>query len=317
MSFSSVLKSSSVTKPAGGTELLFAGLRKHVPTALLSKVHISVSAVDSPIRHLKPHIFWAHQSYDQPSVQNLRDPLVQASIDCFVFVSEWQKGKYIEHFGIPEEKCVVIRNAILPIPVHAKPAGKIRLIYTSTPFRGLDVLLDAFTQLQNENVELYIYSGMALYGRPLEDARFAALYQQAKSMPNVTYHGVVSNDEIREALQSAHIFAYPSTWEETSCVALIEALSAGCLAVAPTLGALSETGNDFAQLYPYEPDKKAHAQSFATELKEAIERLRTPKTQTHLGAQVMYYNQNYSWQTRKKEWEALLTQLIHTHGIKI
>jgi hypothetical protein len=112
----------SLRPPTGGTELMLAGLIKHLPEELRAKVHISVSTVAGAARHLKPHIFWAHQSFDQPSVQNLHDPLVQASIDVFVFVSEWQQATYQKHFGIAFDKCRVIRNAI-ELPSTLNPQG--------------------------------------------------------------------------------------------------------------------------------------------------------------------------------------------------
>ncbi len=241
------------------------------------------------MRHLKPHIFWAHQSYDQPSIQNLRHPEVVDAIDAFVFVSEWQRAQYLLRFPIPPAKTLVIRNAIEPIEPHTKERGPIKLIYTSTPFRGFDVLLDAFALLGRSDVELHIYSGMGLYGRAWEDAKFAHLYRRAQGMKGVFYHGAVPNEAVREALKHAHIFAYPSTWEETSCLALIEAMSAGCRAVVPVLGALPETASGFAQLYRYTPDKKEHAAKFAHEIGTAADAFWSPQTQQQLALQKTFF----------------------------
>lgn len=298
------------TTVQGGTELMQQALKRHVPAELLSRVHLSVSATTDRTRRLKPHLFWAHQSYDQPSVQNLKDPYVAATIDQFVFVSHWQQEQYERFLGVPRGKGVVVKNAIEPIPAQPKSTGPLKLIYTSTPFRGLDVLLDAFAALGRPDAELHIYSGMGLYGRPAEDIRFAELYARAKAIPNVQYHGVVSNDAVRQALQTAHIFAYPSTWEETSCLSLIEALSAGCLAVTPNLAALPETASGYARLYPFATDKRAHAERFAAELDRAISAFWQPALQQRLSDQQRYFDEHYSWQRRKGEWEQLLQQII-------
>ena len=299
----------------GGTELQLAAWRRQVPPALQAQVHLSVSAVPGPQRPLKPHVFWAHQAADQPSVQNLADPMVQRGIDAWVFVSEWQRTQYVERWQVPRARTYVVRNAIEPIPVHTKPAGPLRLIYTATPFRGLDVLLDAFAGLpERTEVELHIYSGMALYGRPREDARYAALYAQAQALPNVHYHGVVPNAEVRAALQQSHIFAYPCTWEETSCVALIEALSAGCRAVVPELAALPETASGYGQVYPYTSDREAHVGRFRAELGQAIRGYHQPAVQQALSAQVAHFAAVYSWERRRGDWTEVLENIITTYG---
>lgn len=301
-----------MTMPRGGTEILADALFSRLPKELSDRVHISIS-VPHERPDGRPVMLWQHQSDDQPCVQPLRDPRVRENIALFVFVSEWQKKRYIERFGIDPEKAIVIRNAIEPIPVHEKPYGPIRLVYTSTPFRGLEVLLDAFELLRQkrDDVELHVYSGMSIYGaeRAHEDTRFAHLYERAQHMPGVTYHGVQPNDMVREALKSAHIFAYPSTWEETSCLAAIEALSAGLLAVVPTLGALPETCAPFGQLYPYTDDTQEHAMRFAAELERAVDRFWEPGTQAMLALQRTFFHRYYSWDRRIEEWKAALLPL--------
>ena len=300
------------TTARGGTELQLDAWRTHVPPALQELIHLSVSAVSGPQRPLKPHIFWAHQAADQPSVQNLHDPLVQQGIDVYVFVSEWQKSQYIKKFGIALDRCYVLRNAIDPIPAHSKPETPLKLIYTSTPFRGLDVLLNAFAQLPpGLDVELHIYSGMSLYGRQEQDVQYAALYDQAKRLPCVQYHGVVTNEKVREALQKSHIFAYPCTWEETSCISLIEAIGAGCLSLVPDLAALSETSAGYAQTYKYVTDKSKHAQSYCRLLVDAIESYSLFDSTK----QVSYFNQFYSWERRAQEWASLIEEVYKTHKI--
>src|SRR6185312_6187435 len=58
-----------------------------------------------------------------------------------------------------------------------------RLAYTSTPFRGLDVLLDVFPRIRAAcpDTELDVFSSMRVYGMAEEDDRrqFRALYRKA------------------------------------------------------------------------------------------------------------------------------------------
>ena len=113
-------------------------------------------------------------------------------------------------------------------------------------------------------------SSLNIYNRPDLDVYFNELYDEIKSCSHMTYHGTVSNDEIREALKKAHIFAYPSTFMETSCMALMEAMSAGCICVHSSYGSLPETANRHTMMYEYTPNKFDHCGRFAETLIQAV-----------------------------------------------
>ena len=133
----------------------------------------------------------------------------------FVFPSDWSLEKYHLDLGLEYEKSVVLKNAIVPIPLHSKPKeGPIRLRYISTPHRGLDVLIGAPQALKLENVELDIYSSFKIYGWEEKDKDFEKFTKYVGKLQNVNYHGSVSNEEIRTALQQTHILAYPNTYQE-------------------------------------------------------------------------------------------------------
>ena len=94
-----------------------------------------------------------------------------------------------------------------------------RLIYHTTPHRGLDVLMRAFAKIYERyegKVHLDVYSSFAVYGWKQRDAPFEHLFETCRRHAGCTYHGAVSNGEVREALTRAHVFAYPSTWMEKS-----------------------------------------------------------------------------------------------------
>jgi glycosyltransferase involved in cell wall biosynthesis len=93
----------------------------------------------------------------------------------------------------------------------------------------------------------------------------------------VVYRGSIPNSELRAELPTFDILAYPNTFEETSCIAVIEALSAGLRVVTSNLGALPETTEGWARMYPYLMDPSLHAQTFANILLEEIELVRSGK----------------------------------------
>jgi glycosyltransferase involved in cell wall biosynthesis len=69
----------------------------------------------------------------------------------------------------------------------------------------------------------------------LEGDKFKPLFDMCKNTKNVNYIGYGTNEEIRKALETTDILAYPSIFEETSCIAAIEAMMAGCHVVTNEL----------------------------------------------------------------------------------
>ena len=114
---------------------------------------------------------------------------------------------------------------------------------------------------------------------------------------------------MRKELHTFDILAYPNTFEETSCIAVIEALSAGLRVVTSNLGALPETTEGWARMYPYLMDKQKHANVFAKILSEEIENIKTGKLDLQLEQQKQTYAPRWSWDQRINEWTNFLNIL--------
>ena len=280
----------------GGSDLQFDLLQKYVDISNVVIYRIpnpnskSLYHVDKPIDQYKKNIVWTQQSYDMIesfSIQHHYD-----TVDKIVFASNWQEKKYVETFKIPSYKNVVIENGIEPIPEHNKPSTNTNhLCYMSTPYRGLDVLLQAFQYIQDLDIHLHVFSSMKIYAQDSKDEKYEQLYDFCKNHPKITYYSSVSHDTIKDALQEMHVLAYPSTFEETSCISVIEAMSAQCDVVCPNLGALPETTNRFANMYCYEEDKLKHAELFAKYLQYSIESY----SQDNHKLQKEFFDSRYSW----------------------
>ena len=293
----------------GGSELLRDALHQRLPLKLWNKYNIILSRVRDEFFDDRPTILWLHDLPQDPESQHLAE---QSSRDRFakiVYVSNWQQEKYNLFLGIPYDEGVVLKNAIEPIPVHEKPKeGKIKLIYFSTPHRGLNILESAIRVLSQKrsDFEVDVYSSFELYGWGERDKEFQSLYDKLNELDCVNYYGTVSNDEIRKALESAHILAYPSIYLETSCLVAIEAMAAGCLTIVPNYGALIETCAEFAWMYNWEPDQAKHAEKFANILNSAINSYWDPGLQSILKMQTSYFNYFYSWDLRIHEWQDMI-----------
>jgi glycosyltransferase involved in cell wall biosynthesis len=297
-------------KPMGGTELMFKELQRR-----MSDEHKEMFSIFNYIQDAdfdKFTIFWNQLSYDQAAVEFLKDPEMVEKIGHFVFVSHWQAEKFRQLYGIPGFKTSVIKNAALPtVRRETGTRDKVKLCYTSTPWRGLDVLLASWEMLKPENAELHVFSSCKIYGPNFaeNDTNYQELYDKCEELDGVVYRGSVDNFTLRKELPSFDILAYPNTFEETSCISVIEALTTGLKVVTSNLGALPETTEGWARMYPYMNSPELHAMRFANILSEEIEKIRNNSEESHLQSQMKVYNTRWTWDHRINEWNNLLNGL--------
>lgn len=298
----------------GGSDIQYNFYQKYVDQSIQQKVNLyripnpnakSFYHIDGFIDQSKINVAWIHQSYDMVESLNLINQ--QDQFDRIICVSEWQKEMFIKKLNGLPEKLSVIKNGIIPIPLHKKPKGICNLIYMSTPYRGLDVLLQAFQYIQHLDICLHVFSSMSIYGQDDKDEEYEYLYQYCKNHPKIVYYGFVPHSEILSALTEMHIFAYPNTFEETSCISLLEALSAQLSVVCPNYGALKETAFGFANMYEYIDNKMEHAIIFSKHLQNAINKY----DQSNHFKQKSYIDLHHDWNTTiKTKWENLLQKTI-------
>lgn len=295
-------------KPMGGTELMYEELMRRLPEETKNRVSVFNYVANADFG--KPTVYWNQLSYDQQAVSFLSNQEAVNRIDGFVFVSHWQSEAFRRTFGIPGYKTRVIKNAC--IGVGQRQPGKrdkLKLCYTSTPWRGLDVLLDAWDLLKPTDCELHVFSSTKIYGRAFavsEAGNYEELFDRCRNTPGVVYRDFTDNVVLRSELPGFDMLVYPSTFEETSCISVIEALSAGLRVVASNLGALPETTEGWARLYPYMADKRTHAVNFAAILAEEIELMKSDALAEHLEDQKKIYAPRWSWDKREQEWKSFL-----------
>lgn len=244
----------------GGTEMMRERLINNVPQELLKDFAIHFSRPRDIYSDVK-NIMYCHDLALDSENKILRDGGWK-KFDHFVFVSQWQRDQYILIYGIPYNRCTVIHNAIeKKYAPKDRDMGTIRFIYHTTPHRGLQLAVPIFDTLTKtyDNIHFDVYSSFKVYGWEQRDAPYKDLFKQIEAHPKMTYHGAVSNEEVLSALDRAHIFLYPCIWQETSCIALIEAIQSGVIAVHPNYGALTETAEGATIVYDYTDNLQQHA----------------------------------------------------------
>ena len=296
----------------GGSESQLRLLLKHLPDKSFKDINLILNNTNLDLLEKdKINVLWMHHFVNQKEAKNLSSTDYINKLDWIVYNSNWNLEQHKNYFGVPKNKSIVIRNAIEKINFIEKPKNKISLIYHTTPWRGLKILLKVFKKLNLDNVELDVCSSTIIYGKKFDSIlgkTYEELFNDCKNTKNVNYFGFLKNEEIIEKLKKVHIFSHPSTWPETSCIAAIESMAAGCEVVTTNLGALNETCLPFGKIINFEKNPEDLEKKYSEALLDSIKNFWSEKTQKKLKLQREMINSTYSWNVRSKEWEIFFNQ---------
>ena len=189
---------------------------------------------------------WTGHDIDQEAALLLKKNIYKDAVDLFIFVSEWQKKRYIEHYNINYKKIIVMKNGI------GKPFEKKLLssnnkiinsmAYCSIPWRGLILLKTIFSQINNlyPDSTLTIYSGLNIY-KQIDNTNYENEFNNIK---NVNFNLGISQNKLADELENIEYLTYPNIFQETSCITILQAMACGCIIITSDLGALKETMNN-------------------------------------------------------------------------
>ncbi|PWC40441.1 glycosyltransferase family 4 protein [Azospirillum sp. TSO35-2] len=312
-----------------GVRILDCGQVSVADLADLDAVIISnnadnVTAVKAVLKNT-PVFLWVHiqhnvRFHDLNCLAHYLDTDHARSADGIVFVSEWQRLVFMRLFKdtIPPERCHVIRNACNPFVIRetgdeaglfdAKRAA-LEVAYVSAPTRGLETLLKIWPRVRSEcpTATLAVYSGQSIYGVSQENDPYNRLLS-GMDVEGAEYRGPLHHSRLSDRLLNTAIVAYPTGFEETSGIAPIEALAAGCSLLCTDRGALPESTAGFATIIPYGDDMAAFEEAFTAALVREIKAWRdgADGLATALRHQRRVFTANYRWENRVLEWKSLI-----------
>ena len=226
------------------------------PANLIEKecdIFISCSRWEIFLEGLRPgrlNYFWCHDNIWNENPGPLYNPaladIVYSACDGVIFLSHYQQQRWLEILKVPVEKAFLSSNGI-PLKKFSGAVDKLsyRLpwaYYSSIPSRGLEPLLAGWPRIKAsvKDAQLHVFSSMQIYNQEDDDVCLK-LYDQARNLDGVHYHGAVGQAQLRETAQMCRVLAYPCIVPETSCICAMEAMAAGCGVVSTNLGALPET----------------------------------------------------------------------------
>lgn len=211
----------------------------------------------------KKRFLWTGDSYDQFPNFGIGDKRVTQMIDGILAVSHWQAKALAEASGYPLSKMIVIGNGIEPQLFEGEENRKRhRLIYSSTPYRGLEHTPFLFSRLKSDfpDLEFHIFSGYKVYDQ--NENEFGPLRKKLESIPGCFLHGNIPQKELAREFMKSSLLFYPCHFEETSCITAMEAQAAGCVTVSTHLGALRETVDDAGILIPGLPHEASYQEAY-------------------------------------------------------
>ena len=256
--------------------------------------------------------FWTGDAPDQPQNLGLGDWRVAGKIDRFLAVSEWAKKTTCQASGFPLNKSAVLRNGINPEWFSGNESrNPKRLIYSSTPYRGLALLPEIYTELKRRHpdLELHIFSGYDVYTAPGQQfdqqaiAEFNQLKEKLELLPDCTLHGNVTQQRLAKEYLKSSILAYPNTFAETSCITAMEAQAAGCPIVTSNLAALPETVGRAGILIDRKPGTPEYTQAF---IESCHKLLSDQQLWQQLSATAVEQSKQNSWEQRAREFVAIM-----------
>lgn len=189
-----------------------------------------------------------------------RADLRLGAYDRILLLSPWHKKFFMNHHkGVPEDKIRITRDGI-DLSRFGRKLRKIpgRMVYSSSPDRGLEALIDMLPVIQKEvpEAEVHVFYGFENWeksARQRNDAGQIALIERLKKKlgtPGVVYRGRVGQKILAQEFMKAELWAFCTWFTETFCITACEAMASGTPIVTADVAALQTTVGDAGVLVP-------------------------------------------------------------------
>lgn len=258
----------------------------------------------------KKIFFWTGDDWNNPTTMGLGDKRVVDKIDGLFAVSEWQAKTFVKSSNFPKDKIFILRNGVeLAFFEGSEERQKGRLIYASSPYRGLYLLPSIFLELKKRHphIELHVFSGVDLYlSKERQLTPLLEKYQKdsqdlqgiLSGLKGCHIHGNIAQKELAKEMMRSQILVYPCIAEETSSMVVLEAQAAGCAIVTTDLAALEESVGKAGILIRENPSTSRYKEKFI----EACDTLlKSEDIFKKYSQTALEQAKDYSWKARAQE----------------
>jgi glycosyltransferase involved in cell wall biosynthesis len=189
---------------------------------------------------------YCHDAYDQQHIISwMLNPIFVQRIEKFLCVSEWQAKTFSSFMNIPEEKLVVIGNALDESLYYGyTERNPNKLMFAGIPYKGIEAIGDLFEDIciqgKRDDLEFHIFSSMGLYGNQTGDREYEEYFSRLQKTKGVHLRPLGSMASLASELASSSLYIHPSTYHESFGMLTVQAQAAGCLPVMTDNGANTE-----------------------------------------------------------------------------
>lgn len=244
-------------------------------------------------------IFWVHNTdyhpwYNGEEILESDTLLNSGDIHKIVCLTKWHKQQWSQKYSIDTGDIKIIGNGINPNKFYTSSKKvKNRFIWSSSPERGLDELLENWVKIKERisSATLHVYSPP--YSR-INEEHYSHLF-----LEGVEFKGSVSQEILHKAMLDAEYWVYLTEYEETYCITALEMQKSRVIPITTNVAALSETVNSGIIL---DPDK--------TKWNLGIELI--VNVGPEIKKKVLDSNENWvklqTWNNRSYDWKKLIEE---------
>jgi glycosyltransferase involved in cell wall biosynthesis len=174
-----------------------------------------------------------------------------AKIDKYICLCPDHEAYIQIKYPYLKDKTIVSSNGINVDLINALkdnnviPRNPHRLIYSSSPDRGLEQLIPIFKKAREfvPDLELHVFYGFDNIDKIIKDMPWVAAMKdsimgQIDSTDGIHWHGRIGQIELLIEWMKSGIWCYPVNFTETSCISCMEAQACGVIPIASAVWAL-------------------------------------------------------------------------------
>jgi len=227
-----------------GNKKTAGAIRKILNVFLKSEILLRfLESIKKTIIDLRPK-----NSKDRYFIEKRYDSLhgIVDLVDLFISPSQFLLDSYVK-WEIPKNKIILSRNGmeIFDQKEKMQKNGNASIVFAFTSFirkeKGVDVLLDAFELLHEENLD----AKLVMYGRYDRNSSYGADFvKRVAKLKNVEYRGGFDNKKINDILSEVDYLVLPALWLENAPLVIEEAYLNKIPCIVSNIGGMAERVDD-------------------------------------------------------------------------